>query len=364
MRRLSLVSGLVALTALGCSDPGSLLPTTPSPPGVAGLELTGPSAIAPGQTVQLLANIRLADGTMKLPSPGTPVQWFSSNNSVLRVTAGGLAMGGPSVGEARIFVNVGTGQATRSSSKDFVVVPEGTFRMVGTVVEADYPSVSVLGAKISVSPGGLSYITGFDGSYRLYGVPANAVITVTKAGYKTTTQSVQLNGHSTQNFGLAIDGTRVMISGPYRLTIDATGSCFGGPPLSVANMRRTYDATVTQNGPDVTVQLTEARFRLNGNARGNRFSGRAGADGVTFILDGFDPYYYYYGLSPYPSVVERLADSTYLVPQGTITATGSGATFSGALNGSVSQWNSGFPFNTFQLTHCTSPSGQFSLTPR
>jgi hypothetical protein len=364
MRRLSLVSGLVALTALGCSDPSSVFPTTPSAPGVTGLELTGPSSIAPGQTVQLLANIRLADGTMKLPSPGTAIQWSSSNNSILRVTSTGLATGGPNVGEARIFVTVGTGQAARFSNKEFVVLPEGTFRMVGTIVEADYPSIPVLGARISVSPGGLSYITSFDGSYRLYGVPADAVVSITKAGYTSTAQAIRLTGHSTQNFSLAIIGSRVMISGPYRLTIDTTGSCIGGSPLSAALMRRTYDATVTQNGPDVTVLLTEARFRLNSQNRGNRVNGRAGSDGVTFFIDGFDPYYYYYGFSPYPSIAERLSDATILVPQGEVFATGSAGTFSGALNGSVSQWTSQFPFSGLQLAHCTSPAGQFTLTPR
>ena len=364
MRRLSLVCGLVTLTALACSDPSSVLPTTPSAPGVTGLELTGPSSIAPGQTVQLLANIRLADGTLKLSSPGTPIQWSSSNNSVLRVTSTGLATGGPNVGEARIFVTVGTGQAARFSNKEFVVVPEGTFRMVGTIVEADYPSIPVLGARISVSPGGVSYTTGFDGSYRLYGVPSDATVSVTKTGYTSTVQAIRLTEHSTRNFSLALIGTRVMISGPYRLTIDTAGSCIGGPPLSAALMRRTYDATVTQNGPDITVQLTEARFRLNGSNRGNRFTGRAGTDGVTFVIDGFDAYYYYYGLAPYPSIAERLSDATILVPQGTIFATGSADGFSGALNGSISQWSSQFPFSGLMLGHCTSPAGQFTLTPR
>jgi hypothetical protein len=364
MRRSSLVLGMVALTALACSEPASLVPTSPSAPSSTGLELTGPASIAPGQAVQLNAGIRLSDGTVKLSSPGTPLQWFSSNSGILRITSAGLATG-VSNGEARITVSQGAGINFRQASKEFVVTPAGTFRLIGTIFESDYPSVPVLGARVTVNPGGATYVTGFDGTYRLYGVPADAVITVTKSGYLPSTQPVQLTEHTVRNFGLVINGTRVTIAGPYTLTIDMTGICSSGQPLNSALRRRTYDATVTQNGPDIAVRLTESRFRLNGTGRGNWFSGRAGTDGVLFVLDWFDAYYYYYGLSPYPSIAERLADSTVLVSQGTVSTTGSAAGLSGLLDGAMIQWGAQFPnWNTNTVGYCYSPSAQFTLTPR
>ena len=67
MRRLSFVVGLIAFTTLGCDDhPVSVLPTTPGLPGVASITLSGPETIAPGQSVQLVVSVRLADGTTKL----------------------------------------------------------------------------------------------------------------------------------------------------------------------------------------------------------------------------------------------------------------------------------------------------------
>jgi hypothetical protein len=364
MRRLSLFSGLVALTALGCSDPGSLLPTSPSPPNVVSLEIAGPASIAPGQSVQLLANLRLADGTIKQPSPGTPVQWFSTNNNVLRVTGGGFVSGG-NPGDARITVIHGTGATSRSANREFVVTPDGTFRLVGTVYEADFPSVPILNARVTVN-GSLTYITAPDGGYRLYGVPADAVVTVSKAGYTPITQSLRLTQHTTQNFNLPLSGSRLTISGLYTMTLDATTPCSSGTPLNSSLRRRTYDATVTQNGPDVTVLLTEARFRLNSLGRGNRFSGRASSDAVAFALDPYDAYYYpYYGPAYYPNVAERLADNTILVPQGNVVATASGAGLSGTMDGSIFQWNDRFPnSNLFLVGYCYSTSIQFALTPR
>lgn len=365
MRRLSFVVCLVALTALACEDPTSQIPTSPGPPAVTGIELSGPSSIAPGQSAQLVVTIRLAGGIGKLPSPGTPLQWFSTNNAVLSVNAAGVASAGQQVGAAQIFVTYGTGSGQRQANKEFIVVPDGTYRLVGMIGEADFPTAPVIGATVSVSPGSLASVTGPDGRYQLYGVPAAAVVTITKAGYTTLSQNIQLTSHTTRNFSLVLSGTRFTIAGPYTLTLDLTGSCSGNSPLSASLQQRTYDAVITQNGPEVLVVLTEGRFRINSIGRGNKFTGRASADAVSFILDPFDLYYYYYNQLYYPSIAERLADNTILVPQGSVTASASGAGLSGTMQGAILRWDARFPlFNTTVLTYCNPAAIRFTLTPR
>lgn len=363
MRRLSLIAATLMATVLAglilaCDDPVSRVPTTPIAPGVAGVTIIGPDTVAPGKSAQFTAMIRLSDGTTKAHSAGTVVQWTSS--SLLEVNSSGVAFAGQQLGDASLTARVGTGNTSRQATKQIVIVPDGTFRVVGSVTEAGYPTVPVIAARVEASPGSAVAITDVDGRYRLYGVPANATLTVTKSGYTTSAQSLQLTAHATWNFQLALIGPRFDHSGLYTLTLDATGNCVSSRPPEPSLQRRTYDATLTQNGPEVTVTLTEPRFRTEAGG-GNRFTGRASGDSVSFYLAYFYSYYYYY----YPSIAERLADSSVLVPSGTALTTRSAAGLSGTMNGGFQVWDSRFPsFNSNLLSFCNSTAIQFSLTPR
>jgi hypothetical protein len=365
MRRLFLVAGIVALTALACSDPASRLPTSPSAPAVTNLEITGPASIAPGQSVQLAATIRLGDGTSKLPSLGTPLQWFSSNSAVLRVSSTGLATG-LQAGEGRITVIYGSGPTSRQASREFIVVPDGTYRLVGVVRDAEGPGFALPGVRLESTPGPAVATTDSTGHYRLYGVAANAIIQITKNGYVPASQAVQLTTHTTRDFQLVLSGTRVLIGGAYTLDIDATGLCSSGSTLSAELRRRVYEATVTQSGPLVEVLLTEPRFRLNGINRGNRFIGYADSSGITFELEPYDSYYYpYYGPTAYPNVAERLSNGTFLVPQGKAATVVTAAGVSGTIGASIYNFDSRFPAsNTFVLGYCSSSAARFTMTPR
>ena len=365
MRRLSLVVGLIAFTALACSDPTSVLPNSPSPPGVTGLEISGPPSIAPGQSAQLTAMIRLADGTSKLPSLATPISWFTSNSGVLRVSATGLLTATQQRGEARIFAQIGSGNSTRQASRDFIVLPDGTFRLVGIVRDAEGATVPLGGVRVEATPGSVVTTTDSLGQYRLYGVPPSAVIQVSKTGYAPLSQELQLTTHTTRDFQLVLNGTRVMVGGTYTLEIDATGTCSGTSNLSADLRRRVYEATVTQSGPLVEVLLTEPRFRLNSINRGNRFNGHADAAGVTFELQPFNSYYYpYYGPTAYPNVAERLPLG-FLVPEGIVTVSVSAGGASGAMNASIYQYDARFPIsNSAILGFCSSSATRFTLIRR
>lgn len=366
MRRLFIcaVTGILGLqTALivACSDPVSQLPTTPSPPSVGSFEVIGPDSLAPGQSAQFTAAMRLSDGSTKLLD--TPVRWTSGNNLIV-VNAAGVATAGQIRGDGRLTANAGLGATGRQSTKEVVIVPDGTYRVVGVVSEADLPESAVVGAHVRASPGTAFSTTDFAGRYQLYGVPTDATITVTKAGYSTFSQAVHLTGHATQNVKLALPGPRLMLAGPYKLTLDVSGSCGSNRPIDGELRHRSYDAVVTQTGLDITVTLTEPRFLINSAGSGNRFRGRTGANSATFFLAGFNQYYYY-GTFTYPDVAERLPDGNVFVPDGNVTVSGSPAGLSGVLNGNLLVWDARFPaLVTGVQSYCYSTPIQFSLTPR
>lgn len=369
MRRLSFIIAPAAAAFVGlavaCNSPTSSLPTTPSPPGFAGLQISGPGSIAPGQAAQYTALISLQDGTTKSSSPGTPLRW-SAGSSLLQVNAAGIVTAGQQLGDATILAVIGGGGNSGFATKEVVVVPDGTYRMVGIVSEGGDPASRVANARVTVSPGSLVTTTDFEGRYRLYGVPANATVQVTKEGYLPSSESVQLSAHSTRDFSLDLTGPRLSLNGPHTLVIDISGKCSGNGPLLPALQRRSYEAVLTQLGAAVEVTLTEPRFRLNTIGGGNRFAGRVDATGATFLLPDYDSYYYpYYAPSYYPGIAERLSDGSFLVIQGAAVTTGSAAGLSGEMAGTFSNWDSRFPRGGLSpLTSCASSNARFSLTPR
>jgi len=275
----------------------------------------------------------------------------------------GLVTAGPNVGEAVITADVLPTGSIRGT-REIVVVPNGTYRVVGAVREAEAPSIGVAGAQLQVSGTSVVATTDFNGQYRLYGVPPSADIRVTATGYQSVSQSVQLSAHATQNFLMPLSGPRLSLSGPFLVKIDVVGSCGGfGTQLSPDLRNRAFEASVTTTGSQVDVLLTENRFKVNGFRRGNRFSGRADPNGVRFTLE--DPfYYYYYGPESLPNVVERLSNNTHLVIAGTAVTTASGGGVSGPMTGYLTNYDSRYPNFLQFLGGCFSAPIQLTLTPR
>jgi len=343
-------------------DPVTRNPVGPSAPSIGGLQVNGPNTVPPGQSAQFIAEVRLSDGTVKSTTGTLNVRWRSSNTSVLQVTSSGVVTG-QNPGEAVVTVEE-LPRAVIRGTKEVVVVPDGTYRVVGSVREAEAPALAIAGARVEVSGTSLVATTDFGGQYRLYGVPATAEIRVTANGYLPAVQNVQLTTHATQNFQLPLSGPRVSLNGPFTVTIDAAGTCSpGSPGLSASLQRRTYEATVTTMGSSVDVRLTEPRFRVDAFGQGNRFFGRTDPTTVTFTLNSFYVYYYY---TYYPSVAERLPDNTILVPFGTATTTRSNGGVSGPMGGGIFNYDSRFPAtNTSIIGRCSSASGlRLTLTPR
>jgi hypothetical protein len=359
MRKLSIVGGSIGAMALAafigaCSEePVSRLPARPSPLALTGIEISGPDRLPPGKAAQFTAILRLSDGTKKAASADTHVQWTTSNGQLLRVDTSGVVTAQQQLGDAVLRAGSGALQSTKEVS----ILPDGTFRVVGMVRDSELPTLPVFGARIEVTPGGLTTLSNFDGRYTLYGVPAEAEVKITRDGYHPIVQNLQLTGNLTQDFALVPSGPKSPLVGTYTLAVDVTGTCSAIP--SDLQHRR-YDATVTQNGTNLEVTLTEPRFKLNSSKQGNRFSGRLDATGATFFLSDLGYYYYYY-----PSVAEQLPNGTVLVIAGQVAMKGTAGGMSGQMAfGSVVNWDSGFPYGRY-LGGCFNPSTiTLSLIPR
>jgi hypothetical protein len=306
INRIVLSALVVTGLTLACDQPTTHNPTTPVVPSLNTLDINGPASITPGQSAQLSVTAHLADGTQKTGLGAASVVWRSSNTAVLSVNPAGMLSPTASQGEATVTAQLRLGDGPlRQGSREFVVLPAGTFRLVGRITEDQAsPVIPIAGARVEVASGAPFAITDASGSFRLYGVPPTADIRVSAPGYATQTYPVQLSANSTQNFTIALSGPRPDLSGNYTLFIDATSSCSSG--LTATLQHRSYLATITQSDINLEVQLTEPRFNVDSSGHGNHFSGTTAGGVSTFKLDFFVPanYYYYYSLVPasYPSI--------------------------------------------------------------
>lgn len=359
MRRRFLVRRSLAVVAASawmvtCGDPRTLNPVAPTGPAVVTAEISGPGSIAPGQSAQFTVIVHLNDGNTKLL---TGVVWRSTNPSVLQVTSAGVATAGSGLGEATLQADAGS---TVRVSREVLVLSDGTYRLVGTVKDAEFPAVLIGGAHFDVTPGSASATSDSQGNYRLYGVPADASVHIVSDGYQPLEQSVHLTGNATQGFQLTPSGPRLNLKGSYTLSIDAAPGCSG--PLSLPDdlQHRSYQAFVTQNDQTVQVSLTEfGRFKFDFDGRGAGFTGVAGVGRATFTLDPFDPSYSFYS-GGYPSIVELLSNGTLLMVDGQAGVTGTAAGLSGVLTGGIVNRARGGAF----IGGCVSSAHQFRLTPR
>src|SRR5262245_37679467 len=139
MRRPPFVSAIVLVVLIvgvhaACGD-APRGPATPSgnstvlPSSVTGLQLTGPDTVALGETAQFAAIATMSDGSTKDISTNG-ASWFSSNGGVLAITSSSGRATGRIAGEAAITARYFSRAAVKS---DVVVVPAGTYRIIGSV---------------------------------------------------------------------------------------------------------------------------------------------------------------------------------------------------------------------------------------
>ena len=140
-------------------------------------------------------------------------------------------------------------------------------------------------------------------------------------------------------------------SGDYTLTLEAASDCDSdvptgelGPPIAVELKRRSYDATMTQDGSRLQIVLTEPRFE-DGTENSRRISGKVTKAGANFVIGGGS------------ELVEHLPDGSTLLIWGFAQTTGSSGVLSGWFEGYFSHSSP-----TVWLGACG--GSRFTLAPR
>ena len=370
-------AGLLAVLAVSCGDERNKdgpspprPPVGPSPPvlTVTAVTIAGPASVHPGNSAQYTAMLQLEDGTERA---ATSARWFASASPVLFINTDTGVASTPFglFGEATLSVEVslaGTGLTGQTrGSREILVLPDGTFRVVGAVTEADSPGQGVPDAILEVrltedlsSRAVTSAGTDATGRYRLYGVPAEAYLHVRRPGYVPVTVRIQVGGHTTRDFQLRVDGRVPSFEGTYTMTVDAS-NCTGFNVLVEAQYRlRTYAATIGQSGARLTVALSDAPFHPGSNG----FSGIATPTGADVHLRSFYNPYYYPSYPLQPDVAELLADGTVLEVYGKSLLTGTPDRLSGTL-GAIRRWQAPrFQSGVEFLGGCSQP--RITLTRR
>jgi hypothetical protein len=328
-------------------------PTSPAPGvgpagpvAVTNFKLVAPAAIAPGESVQLIANAIKSDGSVENVS--RQVVWAIGSgtaSSVLSLSDRGVATGGDR-GEAVVTARFDD----RSAEAIIFVLPKGTFRLAGIVSASNVGLENVTVTVTSGVAAGLTSVTDFYGHYFLYGVAGSVHVRASKDGYVDSTQQMTVAAHATHFIEMVTSRpTDGDFTGTYTLTItagDGRAPCTSGFPE--AAKRRVYTADVKQSGADLKVSLTGADFIVNERGRGNHFRGAVTPTGeISFWISPANPWDY-----DENDLVERLSDGSTLYVAGTITARSTAAGISGTVSpgagGSISIGSS-CPIDRFEM---------------
>jgi hypothetical protein len=303
-----------------------------------------------GQTLHFALIARLTDGTERdVTDEGT---WTPGWGEAVSIEAPGRLRGNAS-GENQVEARFDRHWA----SKNVIVVPAGTFRLVGRVVEQEFSNDGVVGATVEAkSSNGIGRLvahTDLYGGYRLYGVEGETTVRVSKTGYERGEETIVVDNHYQKlQITLPLVAARAEVGGTYTLTITAARACDVGDgqgALPDDARRRTYDATITQKGPALSLVLT------GGGLFGGRTEIRGWIEPERIVFDlnwnGWEPWL----------IRDQIAPSRWLLVDGagvvTASANGLAGRFGGHLMVTRSSESAADPFAS-----CTSANHGFSLT--
>ena len=340
---MRLVPGVLVLVmtaaTVACGDAQSPVePSPPPPPGpgagslrVMSLEIGGPDSVTPGGTVQLSASARLSDGSTR--DVTGDVEWGSHGDKVT-VSATGLVTAGLDRGEGAV-----TAKYTRIpyvhhpgvawASRQQIVLPAGTYRLYGSVRD---DGVLLSGVRVEIVGGSASGMAvTANGFFRFYGVEGDTEIRVSKDGYRTESRRATITGHHTEDFTLALIDSRPSVEGTYTLTIAAASECRASLPADL--QRRSYRATVRQDGPRLTITLDTGRFFSQSHTGvANQVFGSVEANRILLSAYGYDND----GTGFYPpSVMEELQAPSHFTFYGQAVIASSANGYSGTWDGAL-----------------------------
>jgi hypothetical protein len=304
--------------------------TTTNPPSVTivRLEVKAPASIAPEQSVKLTANAVRSDGSIENVTDRT--QWSSVDPDLIQVGTGGIATG-VRVGETTVVANYHDGSRTSYGTVSLVVLVPGTYKLSGRITDSGVAVAQVTVTVLSGVGAGLTTLSRVDGMFALYGIGGRVRLHASREGYLNTIEELDITDIVTHDFEMAPDRQRSDLSGTYTLTLDMGACDARSASLPAEFRRRRYSATVSQQGPSLTVTLSGADFIIR-NGRGNHFTGTLDpVDNVRLNLGNPDDIY----LSEYADLVERFDSTTAFLVYGTVHARATSATIIGTLAGSL-----------------------------
>jgi hypothetical protein len=351
----AVVAGLVA----GCSHPTRPTGTANGTPvSVVRLTIAGPDAIAPGQTVQFTATASMSDGTNQ--DYTRKVAWSAYPTSVLTITPDtGLATG-QAPGDASISATTGVSFPCCNAQITKTVLLPNTYRLTGKALESGLP---VQGAAIAVLSGvgaGLSATTDSDGAYRLYGVAGPIQIKFSKPGYDDIVKPFTATQNDVLDFPEVHQTAAIpSLAGTYTLTLTADPAC-ATTGRSIAALPddfrqpRSYAVSVTQDGPALTVTLTDPAIR----PQDNHFTGRFAPDSIWFQIG-----YGYFGYGLDDGVTEQVSSTQWFVFGGWIQAQRSGSAINARLDGALEVYTQFISSVYTLVAQCTASNNQLTLTP-
>jgi hypothetical protein len=340
-------STCVVLCAVGAMLPACRQPTKPSP---AALVISGPRDIAPGATTQFRAQLRRGSLIRDVTQAA---QWSTTAASILDVSPGGV-VSAHTAGEATLRARY----EEAGGEHQVFVVPAGTFRLAGTISEAESPTVLLEGALVEATAGNgfvVSASTNPAGSYSIFGLTGAVRIRVTKDGYHDWETTITVTDHARQDIGLPALLPRTHITGTFQLTIAASASCAADLPEDAR--RRSYTAVIAPSyGPflRMTVQGKFFQSQIVHNAAEVWRERHELGVGLDPWLDT-DP--------PYPGFTEWLTQTPPVLyePVGTALLRLVDSGLAGTLNGSISVRPHPHAFNSVPLASCQATDHEFVL---
>jgi hypothetical protein len=356
-RRLLPPLGVVLFVLVASCDDNPTRPTptpnlTPGTPAVTvlSIRIEAPTSVAPGSSAPVVVNATKSDGTTA--DVTSLVKWSTSSTRPLEVADGMVR--GKEPGEVQIWAFY----LNRSASTSILVLPEGTFKLAGTVTDGGVGLDGVTVAVIGGTGEGLSAVTDLSGSYRLYGVAGSVRLHAKKLGYENQTEALEVTTHRTANIAMSFGGERPRLAGTYEMTVTAASRCSS---LTPAARTRSYTADIQQDGPRLSVVVTGADFIVT-NGFGDRFQGTVIGDRVTFE-PGIDYYYYYWSYLGQSALVERFPP-TALVINGMVSARQTATGLAGQLSGTIGLTRTATPPFTSLASGCYAGTHDFVMTRR
>ena len=192
------------------------------------------------------------------------------------------------------------------------------------------------GVSVSIISGvgsGFSTITGGEGRFSFYGVAGRVSLQAKRDGYRNIIADVDVAATpTTHNLEIVPVRQRLNLSGTYTLTVAANCE-FQTFKVPAPMNRRTYDATVEQQGPDLTLTVSGTNLITSTEGR-TRFEGSVDVlDNVGFGFGSFSVYYYYYAPFNITGLVEQASSTTTILISGNVGARASSSSIVGNLSG-------------------------------